>query len=220
MKNSQKEMLVHSKNQVLPNLPLSIRITGLAEAMEVEWSPSSALLDLIQRIKLELEEKILRFKLNINEKPQLKWVWQEELSRGGMECTILAYINTGSNALSVQSKRHLHWKVLEHIFSMNNEVEFATPAINLLRKTDVGNTTRQAHKNRTASILASPQATRKKRFTKLDLTLLMTSQNGSMDPTHTDHKAENKDQKPSSNDHIKLPGSISQPAARNRLTYD
>jgi hypothetical protein len=58
-----------------------------------------------------------------------------------MECTILAYIDTGSSALSVQSKRHLHWKVLEHNSSMNNEVEFAALVHNLLRKTDVGNTT-------------------------------------------------------------------------------
>jgi fructose/tagatose bisphosphate aldolase len=109
---------------------------------------------------------------------------------------------------------------MEHIPSMNNEVEFAIPAHNLLKKTDVENTTRQAHKNRMASILASPQAARKKRFTKLDLTLLMTSQMGSIVPIHTDHKAESEDQKPSPSDHIRLPGSISKPAARNKLTYD
>jgi len=100
-KNSQKETLVHSKNQALPSLPLSIRITGPAEATKEEWSPSSAWADLIQRIELELEEKILRFKLSITERPQLEWTWQEELSRGGMECTILAYIDMGSSALSV-----------------------------------------------------------------------------------------------------------------------
>jgi hypothetical protein len=48
---------------------------GLVKAAEVEWSPSSAWADLIQRIELELEEKILRFKLSIIEKPQLEWVW-------------------------------------------------------------------------------------------------------------------------------------------------
>jgi hypothetical protein len=126
---------------------------GLAEE---KWSPSSAWADLIQRIKLELEEKILRFKLNIIKQPQLEWAWQEELSRGGMECTILAYIDTGSSMLCVQNKRHLHWKILEHIPSMNNEVEFAVLAHNLLKKTDVENTTRQAHKNHMTSILASP----------------------------------------------------------------
>ncbi|CAK9858309.1 unnamed protein product [Sphagnum jensenii] len=51
-KNSQKETLVHSKNQALPHLPLSIKIMGLAEATEEKWSPSSAWADLIQRIEL------------------------------------------------------------------------------------------------------------------------------------------------------------------------
>ncbi|CAK9227226.1 unnamed protein product [Sphagnum troendelagicum] len=74
-KNSQKEMLVHSKNQALPSLPLNIRITGPTEATEEEWSPSSAWADLIQRIELELEEKILRFKFSITKLPQLEWAW-------------------------------------------------------------------------------------------------------------------------------------------------
>jgi hypothetical protein len=68
-KNFQKETLVHSKNQALPSLPLSIRITGPAEA---EWTPSSAWADLIQRLELELEEKILRYKLSIKDQPQLE----------------------------------------------------------------------------------------------------------------------------------------------------
>jgi hypothetical protein len=55
---------------------------------------------------------------------------------------------------------------------MNNEVEFTAPVHNLLRKSGVENTTRLAHKNSTASILASPQAARKKRFTKVNLALL------------------------------------------------
>ncbi len=81
-KNAQKEMLVHSKNQASPSLPLSIRITGPAIDAEVEWSPSSAWADLIQRIELELEEKILRFKFSLTDQTQLEWVWSEELSRG------------------------------------------------------------------------------------------------------------------------------------------
>jgi hypothetical protein len=102
--NSQKKTLVHSKNQTLLNLPLNIRIMGPAEATEVEWTPSSAWADLIQRIKLELKEKILRYKLSISKRPKLEWIWQEELSRRGMEYTILAYIDTGTSALSVQNK--------------------------------------------------------------------------------------------------------------------
>jgi len=73
-----------------------------------------------------------------------------------MECTILAYSDTGSSALNVKNKRHLHWKVLDHIPNMNNEVEFAISAHNLLRKTEVVSTTRWAHKNCVASILTSP----------------------------------------------------------------
>ncbi|CAK9856052.1 unnamed protein product [Sphagnum jensenii] len=75
-----------------------------------------------------------------------------------MECTILAHIDIGSSALSVQNKRHLHWKALERIPSMNNEIEFAIAAHNLLRKMDAGDTNRQVHKNHAANILASPQA--------------------------------------------------------------
>jgi hypothetical protein len=59
-----------------------------------------------------------------------------------MECTILAYIDTGSSALSVQNKWHLQWKVLDHIPNMNNEVEFAALVHNLLRKSDGENSTR------------------------------------------------------------------------------
>jgi hypothetical protein len=140
--------------------------------MESDWTFDLVWEDLIQRLESELEEKILRFKLSISERPQLKWVWQEELRRGGMECTILAHISTRLSALSVQNKRHLHWKALKHIPSMNNEVEFAAPAHNLLRNSGVENTTRLAYKNSIASILASPQAARKKRLIKVDLALL------------------------------------------------
>jgi hypothetical protein len=75
---------------------------------------------------------------------------------------------------------------------MNNDMEFSTPAHNLLRKTDTGNSARQAHRNNSASLLASPQAARKKRFTKLDLDLMV----------------------------ARTPGSIGPPAAQNMLTYD
>jgi hypothetical protein len=37
-----------------------------------------------------------------------KWSWQEEPSKGGIECTILAHIPTGSNLVSIQNKNHLH----------------------------------------------------------------------------------------------------------------
>jgi hypothetical protein len=39
-KNSKKEILVHSKNQALPNLPIEIRIMGSAKE---DWSFNLAL---------------------------------------------------------------------------------------------------------------------------------------------------------------------------------
>ncbi len=109
---------------------------------------------------------------------------------------------------------------MEHIPNMNNEGEVIAPAHNLLKKLGVENTTRQAHKNRTIRFLASPQATRKKLFTKLDLALLMNPQKGSIGPVQSEHKEESGDRKHPPSDTSRLSGSISQPAARNRLTYD
>jgi len=73
---------------------------------------------------------------------------------------------------------------------MNNEVEFATSAHNFLRKFDGETSTQQAHKNRLTSMLASPQAARKKRFTKLDLMQLMAPQKDSSALTCIGHKEE------------------------------
>ncbi|CAM6044951.1 unnamed protein product, partial [Sphagnum compactum] len=136
---------------------------------EVEWTHDSALADLTQHLVTELEKKVLRYKLALKDRLHLEWSWQEELNRGGMECTILAHINTGTSALSIQNKRHLHWRALESIPVMNNEVEFLASTHSLLLKTGSESSDRQAHKNRIASIQASPQAARKKRYTKLDL---------------------------------------------------
>jgi len=63
-KNARKEIVVHSKNQAKPNLSASIRITGPAE---VEWSCKSAWADLTQRLEMELEEKILKYKLSLKD---------------------------------------------------------------------------------------------------------------------------------------------------------
>jgi len=56
--------------------------------------------------------------------------------------------------------------------NMNNDVEFAGPAHSLLLKSGLESTDCQAHKNMSASLHASPQAVRKKRYIKLDLTQL------------------------------------------------
>jgi hypothetical protein len=69
-KNFRKEILVHSKSQARPSLPLSIRIMG---SIEAEWTQDSARADLIQRLEVELEEKVLRYKLTLKVLPQLEW---------------------------------------------------------------------------------------------------------------------------------------------------
>ncbi len=122
----------------------------------MEWTPNAAWVDLIHRVEVELEEQILRFKLIISERPQLEWSWQEELNMGGMECTILIYIHTGAKGVSVQKRKYFHWKALEQTPNLNNEVAFAAPAHNLLMRSDVEDTTRQAFRNKSASIRASP----------------------------------------------------------------
>jgi hypothetical protein len=160
---------VYSKNQARPSLPLSLRITGPTEA---EWTQDSAWADLTQRLETELEEKVLRYKLTIKTRPMLEWSWMKESSRGGTECTILAHIDSGTSALSIQNKRHLHWKVLDVKTSMGNEMEFSAPAHSLLMKTEAVQSKHQETKNRTANFQASPQAARKKRYTKLNFAAL------------------------------------------------
>ncbi len=71
-KNFRKEILVHSKSQAQPILPLSIRLMGSVEA---KWTQDSARADLIQRLEVELEEKVLRYKLTLKVLPQLEWSW-------------------------------------------------------------------------------------------------------------------------------------------------
>ncbi len=96
---------------------------------------------------MELKEKVLRYKLTLKDRPKLEWSWQEVPNRGGVECTILAHIDMGESALSIQNKRHLHWKVLEFIPGMNNDTEFAAPAHSMLMKAETENSIRQESKN-------------------------------------------------------------------------
>jgi hypothetical protein len=55
---------------------------------------------------------------------------------------------------------------------MNNDIEFAGPAHNLLLKSGLVSIERQVCMSKVASQMASPQAIRKKRFIKLDLSKL------------------------------------------------
>jgi hypothetical protein len=86
-----------------------------------------------------------------------------------MECTIHAHIRIGSNALSVQNKRHLHWREIGTISAMNSDTGGAVATHNLFLKRDPSSTEHLVHKQKMASILASPQVARKKRFVKLEL---------------------------------------------------
>ncbi|CAM6023818.1 unnamed protein product [Sphagnum balticum] len=216
-KNSQKETLVHFKNQAPLNLPFSIRITG---PTKIDWTQDSALADITQRIEIDLEEKILRYKLALKDRLHLEWSWNEELCRGGLECTILAHINTETSVISVQNKRHLHWKALDFVFGMNNEIEFSAPAHNLLMKTRTESAACHAHKNHAASTQASLQVARKKRYTKLNITTLEPLRMDSVARLREKREVDGggQDSPPSTSN--KTPGLIAPPAARNRLTYD
>ncbi len=55
-KGPQKEVLIHSKNQELPNLPIGIKIVG--DGRE-DWSSKPAMDELIQHITIGLEENVL-----------------------------------------------------------------------------------------------------------------------------------------------------------------
>jgi hypothetical protein len=90
-KGPKKEVLIHSKNQALPNLPIGIRIIG--DGGE-DWSSKLAMEELIQHIATRLKDNILRHELLLKDQLSLEWSWQEEPSRGGIEYTILAHIVT------------------------------------------------------------------------------------------------------------------------------
>jgi hypothetical protein len=97
-KGPQKEVLIHFRNQALPSLPIGIRITRDGG---VDWSSKPAMEKLIQHIATGLEENILRHKFLLKNQFSFEWSWQEEPSRGRIECIILAHIPTGSNLVSI-----------------------------------------------------------------------------------------------------------------------
>ncbi|CAK9219992.1 unnamed protein product [Sphagnum troendelagicum] len=87
----------------------------------------------------------------------------EDKNIGGWECTILAHISTGSSAISVQNKRHLHWRSSDSLMDMNNDIEFAGLAHNLLLKSGRASTERQVRMNEVASQMASPLSYQKEK---------------------------------------------------------
>ncbi|CAK9211750.1 unnamed protein product [Sphagnum troendelagicum] len=145
-------------------------------APEEEWTLASALENLSRNVETELEEKILRFSLSFQGRLALEWSWQEDHAKGGWECTILAHISTGLSGISAQKRKNLHWRTLESMPNMNNDVVFAGPAYSLLLKIGPACTDRQTRKSVSTSLLASPQAAiKKKRYIKLNLLNLVPS---------------------------------------------
>jgi hypothetical protein len=102
---------------------------------------------------------------------------------------------------------------------MTNELEFSASAHNLLMKTEATNSQHQESRNHSANIQASPQAARKKRFTKLDFTLLASPRANNDAPISPDREKEEDFQECPARGDIREPGSIGPKAARNRLTY-
>ncbi len=145
-------------------------------ASEKEWTPTSAFEELIKSVELELEEKILRFNLSLKGRLALEWGWQEDQTKGGWECTILAHINSGLSGISAQKRKNLRWRTFESITSMNNDVIFTGPAHSLLLKMGPTSTVHEMRRTTSASLTASPQADiKKKRYVKLDLSTLVPS---------------------------------------------
>ncbi|CAK9203140.1 unnamed protein product [Sphagnum troendelagicum] len=141
--------------------------------------------------------------------------WDE---RGGTECTILAHIDSGTSALSIQNKRHLHWKALDDKIGMGNEMEFSAPAHSLLMKTEAVQSEHQEIKNRSAGFQASPQAARKKHYTKLNFAILASSEaNEEFNPRRVGEEGDPLGSLETADD--RETGSFGSKAARNRLNY-
>jgi hypothetical protein len=125
--------------------------------------------ELIKHVVVNLEDNVLRHQVPMEETLNLKWSWREQPNKGGFECTILAHVLAEANLVSIQSKKKLHWKMFDVISTMNNEVDFVALAHNLLLKKVTEGTDRQLYKNMISSVQVSPQTTKKKHFTSLDL---------------------------------------------------
>jgi hypothetical protein len=97
-KGTQKEVLVHSKNQALPSLPVELRIVAEGEK---DWSSQPAMGELIKQVAISVEENVLRHQLPLKEALNLEWNWREEPNKGGSECIILAHIPAITNRVNI-----------------------------------------------------------------------------------------------------------------------
>jgi hypothetical protein len=102
---------------------------------------------------------------------------------------------------------------------MSNDTEFSALAHNLLMKTKTAISEHQESKNRSASIQASPQAARKKRFTKLNFNLPDPTWANKGRPISSNREKEDGSQQCPTGDITSEPGLIGPKAARNYLTY-
>lgn len=225
-KDGREETLMRMKDNTLPSLPINIRLKGPGEALEEGWSPDLAWEELIHKVESELKIQTLRLNFNIKLKPHLEWIWHEEQDRGGMECTILVHIRTGSSGASTQKRKHLKWAALEQTQGLNNDAPFTLPAHKLLMKASETPGVWQEPRSALASLKASPQAARKKRNTRLDMTILMSpemvAQVEAQDAPATKqggHNEESEESPPQRASATQDTGSIGQSAARTRLSY-
>jgi hypothetical protein len=130
-----------------------------------------------------------------------------------MECTILAHIHTSISAIIVQNKCHMHWNETDSITVMYNEVEFAAETHDLLLKNEPSRIDHQTYKHRMGSILASPQAARKRRYIRLDLGSVEPNLTAEANPFQGTHMAELLNPQNSEPAQGSLQGSFGQQAA-------
>ncbi len=97
-------------------------------------------------------------------------------------------------------------------------MEFSAPAHSLLMKTEAVQLEHQEIKNRLASFQASPQATRKKRYTKLNFAILASS-GANEEPSQGRKEKEDDLHGSLETNEGKETGSFGSKAARNRLNY-
>ncbi len=100
---------------------------------------------------------------------------------------------------------------------MGNELEFSAPAHSLLMKTEAVQSEHQENKNRSTSIQASPQATKKMRYTKLNFAILASS--GTNEDLNPGPEKEDDPQGSPEKDMVREAGSFGSKAARNHLNY-
>jgi hypothetical protein len=101
---------------------------------------------------------------------------------------------------------------------MGNEMEFSAPAHSLLMKTETVQSEHQESKNRSTSFQASPQAARKKRYTKLNFTILASSEvNEECNPRRVGEADDPLESLETADG--REAGSFGSKAAQNRLNY-